>query len=128
MKLLFDTHAFLWWESEPEKLSPTALVLCEDKSNQLLLSVVSVWEMQIKIQLGKLKLKKSLKEIIERQLSENDLKILSVELNHALTLKDLDNHHKDPFDRLIISQAKVEKLAIISGDKVISRYDIEVIW
>jgi PIN domain nuclease of toxin-antitoxin system len=128
MRLLFDTHAFLWWESEPEKLSPSTIILCEDKTNQLFISVASIWEMQIKMQLGKLKLKSSLKEIVERQRLKNDLQILSIELNHVLALNDLPDHHKDPFDRLLISQAKVDDLSLISGDKMLSRYDIDIIW
>jgi PIN domain nuclease of toxin-antitoxin system len=78
MKLLLDTHAFIWWDSEPAKLSPQALTLCQDRTNSLLLSVASAWEMQIKLQLGKLKLTMPLAEIIESQQQRNNIEILPV--------------------------------------------------
>jgi PIN domain nuclease of toxin-antitoxin system len=86
MKLLLDTHTFIWWDSEPARLLPHALALCQDRQNVLLLSVVSVWEMQIKLQLGKLRLALPLKEIIE---------ILPVTLAHVLALENLPAYHKD---------------------------------
>lgn len=96
MKLLFDTHAFIWWDSEPARLSPQALALCQDRQNALLLSVVSLWEMQIKLQLGKLKLALSLKEIVESQQQTNNIAILPVTLPHVLALESLPAQHKDP--------------------------------
>lgn len=96
MKLLLDTHTFIWWDSETARLLPHALALCQDRQNVLLLSVVSVWEMQIKLQLGKLRLALPLKEIIE---------ILPVTLAHVLALENLPAYHKDPFDRLLVAQA-----------------------
>lgn len=100
MKFLLDTHTFIWWDSEPAKLSPHALALCQDRHNVFLLSVVSVWEMQIKLQLGKLTLALSLREIIESQRQTNNIEILPITLAHVLALEKLPTHHKDPFDRL----------------------------
>ncbi len=85
MKLLLDTHAFMWWDSDPTRLSPHALILCQDRQNVLLLSVVSLWEMQIKRQLGKLRLTLPLKEIVESQRQTNGLEILPVTLPCACT-------------------------------------------
>ena len=87
MKLLLDTHTFLWLSSCPEKLSYTALAACEDPTNQLYLSVVSAWEIQIKRQLGRLQLDVPLDQMIQGQQSANDLRILPVELHHVYTLR-----------------------------------------
>lgn len=128
MKLLLDTHTFIWWDSEPDRLSPQALALCQDRRNILLLSVVSVWEMQIKLQLGKLRLALPLKEIIETQQQTNNIEILPVTLAHVLALENLPVHHKDPFDRLLVAQAMVEGAALVSGDPNIARYAVQIVW
>jgi PIN domain nuclease of toxin-antitoxin system len=100
MKLLLDTHAFIWWDSEPSRLSPRALALCQNPENLLIVSVVSIWEMQIKLQLGKLKLQLPLKDTIANQQKTNQVAILPTILPHVLALSDLPVHHGDPFDRL----------------------------
>ena len=105
MKLLLDTHIFIWWVDEPEKLSASALAALEDESNTLILSVVSAWEIQIKFQLGRLVLSSLLDTLIESQRQANALQILPVELPHVLGLQALPHHHADPFDRLLIAQA-----------------------
>jgi len=128
MKLLLDTHTFIWWDSEPAKLSPQVLALCQDRTNSLLLSVASVWEMQIKLQLGKLKLDLPLAEIIESQQQRNNIEILPVLLTHVLALQSLPAHHKDPFDRLLIAQANVEEAALASSDPVFAKYTVNVLW
>lgn len=83
MKLLLDTHIFIWWADQPEKLSPDTLSALEDEANELLLSVAGVWEMQIKIQLGKLKLSLPLKDLLKNQQETNDLAVLPVTLRHV---------------------------------------------
>lgn len=128
MKLLLDTHTFIWWDSEPAKLSPQALTLCQDRKNSLLLSVASVWEMQIKLQLGKLKLNLPLAELIESQQQTNSIEILPVTLVHVLALQNLPPHHKDPFDRLLIVQANVEDAVLVSNDPVFVKYAVQVLW
>ncbi|MFN3761830.1 MAG: type II toxin-antitoxin system VapC family toxin [Anaerolineae bacterium] len=128
MKLLLDTHAFIWWDSDPARLPPQVLALCRDRQNVLLLSVVSVWEMQIKIQLGKLRLTLPLAEIIEAQRQMNNVEILPIALEHVLALENLPAHHKDPFDRLLIAQAIVEEATLVSADPNIARYDVPVVW
>jgi PIN domain nuclease of toxin-antitoxin system len=127
MKLLFDTHAFIWWVSSSAKLSPHALALCHDQTNSLLLSVVSAWEIQIKNQLGKLQLNMPLPHIIANQ-QHNRLEILSVNLDHVLALDTLPMHHKDPFDRLLIAQANVENAILISHDAIFAQYPVNVRW
>ncbi len=128
MKLLLDTHAFIWWDSDPEKLSPRALALCEDPANQLHLSVASLWEIKIKAQLDKLKLSSPLSDIVSAQREANSLFLISIEANHAYALDDLPDHHKDPFDRMIIAQARAEGLRLISHDSIIRRYPVDVEW
>ena len=128
MKLLLDTHVFIWWSSEPEKLSQYVLSLCQDIENNLILSAASVWEMQIKLQLGKLKLQLPLQELIESQQQTNTLQILSVDLEHVLELQNLPPYHYDPFDRLLIAQANAENVYLISKDEVFSKYEVKLLW
>jgi len=128
MKLLLDTHAFLWWDSAPSNLSPPALAACQDPTNILLLSVASAWEMQIKLQVGKLKLALPLETIVEGQQQTNRLGILPVTLAHVLALKNLPAHHKDPFDRLLIAQANVEEAALVTNDPVFESYSVQRVW
>ena len=127
MKLLLDTHIFLWWADQPEKLPPAALSALEDDANELLLSVVSVWEMQIKIQLGKLKLTLPLKELVKKQQETNDLTVSAVALTHVLALDALPFHHKDPFDRLLIAQSIEEGLTIVTADSQFSSYSVKLL-
>lgn len=128
MKLLFDTHAFIWWDSEPEKLSHQVLKSCQDKENTLFLSVASAWEMQIKLQLGKLKLTLPLAQIIESQTQANGIQVLPIALPHVLALDQLPSHHKDPFDRLLIAQAIVEDAVLVSADPIFHKYTVKVVW
>jgi PIN domain nuclease of toxin-antitoxin system len=94
----------------------------------VLLSVASAWEMQIKLQLGKLDLRLPLAEVIASQQQSNDIQVLSVALGHVLALQDLPAHHKDPFDRLLIAQANVEEAVLISHDPVFAQYAVKVLW
>ena len=127
MKLLLDTHIFIWWADEPEKLSPATLSALEDEANELLLSVASVWEMQIKIQLGKLKLSLPLKELVKTQQETNELMVSPVALTHVLALDALPFHHKDPFDRLLIAQGIAEGLTIVTADSQFSAYSVNLL-
>ena len=124
MRILLDTHVFIWWDSEPDLLSQRAREFCEDPNNTLVLSVVSVWEMQIKRQIGKLDLRMPLNELIENQTRQNGVEILPVHLDHVLRLDKLPAIHKDPFDRLLIAQAKIEDIKILTSDRVFAEYDV----
>ena len=128
MKLLLDTHAFIWWDSNPDKLSPRALTLCQDRRNILIVSVASLWEMQIKAQLGKLKLNIPMAELIEKQKETNAIKVLTISLEHILELGNLPTIHNDPFDRLLIAQARVEDAMIVSTDSIFAQYPITIVW
>ncbi len=96
--------------------------------NELLLSLVSVWEMQIKVQLGKLTLRNDLKDIVQQQQTTNDIELLPVSLAHVLDIDELPYHHKDPFDRLLIAQSRVESVLLVSGDRIFQQYDCTVVW
>jgi PIN domain nuclease of toxin-antitoxin system len=127
MKLLLDTHIFIWWADQPEKLSQAALSALKDEANELLLSVASVWEMQIKIQLSKLKLSLPLKELIKNQQDINALSVSPVTLTQVLALDALPFHHKDPFDRLLIAQSIEEDLTLVSADSQFSAYSVKLL-
>jgi PIN domain nuclease of toxin-antitoxin system len=128
MRLLLDTHAFLWWDNDLARLSPRAVALCQDQTNTILLSVASAWEMQIKLQLGKLRLPLILPDMIAGQQKRNRLEVLPISLTHVLALENLPGHHKDPFDRLLIAQAIVENAVLISRDEVFKHYPVNVQW
>jgi PIN domain nuclease of toxin-antitoxin system len=127
MKLLLDTHIFIWWATAPERLSASALAALEDGNNDLLLSVASVWEMQIKAQLGKLNLGGPLKDLLDSQQITNSVQPLSVELTHVLGLEGLPFYHKDPFDRLLIAQTIVEGATLVSMDLQFSSYPVQLL-
>ena len=128
MKLLLDTHAFVWWASNSAKLPVAVRAHCSDPTNTLVLSVVSVWEMQIKIQLGKLKVNRLLPDLVEHHRQVNQMQVLPISLEHVLTLDSLPAHHRDPFDQLLIAQAAVENVLLVSGDQVFSSYPIKLLW
>ena len=123
MNVLLDTHIFIWWDSEPEKLSPNIFSLLQRTDTTRYVSVVSLWEIQIKNQLGKLELNQSLENIYNSQ-SKNGISFLPVIPAHVANLNNLPLHHKDPFDRMLISLALVEGLTLISVDKMFKLYNV----
>ena len=128
MRLLLDTHAFLWWDSDPDRLSATALAACQDPTNVMLLSVASIWEMQIKMQLGKLKLFVQLENTIVSQQQANALEVLPITMSHVFGLNELSPMHKDPFDRLLVAQANTEGATLVSNDSIFERYPVRLLW
>lgn len=128
MKLLLDTHTFIWWDSQPEQLSDQALDLLTDATNELILSVASLWEIQIKRQLGKLRLHSPLSEILVQQQLTNNLVVLPIVSEHVLALDQLPPHHKDPFDRILIAQAICEQALLVSTDAAFAAYPVKTIW
>jgi PIN domain nuclease of toxin-antitoxin system len=128
MNLLLDTQAFVWWATDHGKLSAAALAACQDRGNTLTVSVVAAWEMQIKLQIGKLTLAVPLEQMIRDEQQVNNMQVLPVLLPHVLALGTLSLHHKDPFDRLLVAQALAENMTIVSADHVLSRYPAPVIW
>lgn len=128
MTVLLDTHTFLWWHDQPERLSPIAYDTCISPENDLLLSVVSIWEMQIKLHTGKLTLARPLRQLVDLQINANPLRILPVEAAHIWELSTLPPIHKDPFDRLLIAQARSENATLLSVDAAIAQYPVSRLW
>ncbi|MEA5510619.1 type II toxin-antitoxin system VapC family toxin [Crocosphaera sp. UHCC 0190] len=128
MKLLLDTHTFLWFIDGSSNLSQTARQLIENKDNQRFVSIASLWEIAIKVSIGKLKLGVSLPDLVKQQVYDNDIELLAISPEHLDILRKLDFHHKDPFDRLIISQSIVEKMTIITKDTAFISYSVQILW
>ena len=128
MNLLLDTHTLLWWHDNPKEVSSKALDAIRNEENNVFISVVNAWEMQIKSQLNRLTLPRGLEEIFSIEMSDNSFSLLKVELPHVYTLNALPLHHNDPFDRLLISQAKAENLTLVSIDGDFERYDVALLW
>lgn len=128
MRLLLDTHSFLWFTGGDERLSMRAKETISDVDNAVYLSVASLWEIAVKINVGKLKLPQPFGELIPEQLIRNEIEILNVELPHLTSYIGLPLHHRDPFDRLIIAQAKVEQMPVVGKDGEFAKYEIERLW
>jgi len=128
MKVLLDTRAFLWWITDDPRLSPRAREIIADGANVLFLSAPSGWEIAIKAKLGRLRLPDEPERFILKQLESNAIEVLPVQMSNALHVYALPDHHRDPFDRLLIAQAQLEKLPILTADPQISRYEIETVW
>ncbi len=127
MKLLLDTHIFLWLLFSPEKVSAQIQSAYKNRENIVFLSLVSIWEIQIKSQLGKLSLDVGLETIIDDNIHRGFVKLLPIHLNHILALQKLPFYHKDPFDRLIIAQSIQENLIIVSNDSYFDNYPVKML-
>lgn len=128
MKLLLDTHTFLWFIEGSLNLSDTARTLIEDQENQRLLSIASLWEMSIKVSIGKLTLGMSISELIEREVYGNAIELLEIQPEHLDELVALPFHHKDPFDRLMIAQSLAENIPLVTKDNAFERYSVNLLW
>lgn len=128
MRALLDTHTFLWWITDSPQLSSRAREIISDGNNSFYFSVASSWEIAIKAGLGRLTVPGDLESFLTEQLSRNALEVMPVHLSHALRVHSLPFHHRDPFDRLLVAQAMVERLSLLSADSQLSRYPVEVIW
>lgn len=127
MKALLDTHTFLWSISDDERLSRKAQQIFTG-SNDLWLSVASIWEILIKVKTGKLPLPEPSGPYLVRELSENGIEVLPIKLDHVLRMENLTAHHRDPFDRILIAQSIEEKLPLVTADPVFERYPVKLIW
>ncbi len=128
MDLLLDTCAFIWWDSGGGRLSGLAAAALQDPANHLHLSHACLWEMQLKHQKGKLFLRKPLAEIIDEQCRENGLLLLPIEPHDIYDLGQLPSHHTDPFDRLIISQARRRGFSVVTDDAMFAKYGLPIVW
>ena len=128
MRALLDTHTFLWFTTGEPRLSGTARELIEDPQNEMLLSLASLWEIAIKASLGKLVLQPSFDAAILGQMAHNDIRLLGIEIAHIREVLTLAWHHRDPFDRLMIAQARVEGIPIIGVVGVFDGYGVKRVW
>ena len=126
--MILDTHAFLWLIAQPERLSARAIELIQDSSNGVFLSSVSVWEIVVKHSKGQLALPEDPRTLIPRARSEHQVEALALSEESALQGSRLPWHHQDPFDRMLVSQAIAEQMAIMTADQAIRQYPIQVVW
>jgi PIN domain nuclease of toxin-antitoxin system len=127
MTLLFDTHAFLWAIGQPEKLSSVARLALENPENQRVVSVTSLWEIALKVQIGKLDLPVS-PSFYRQHLQRLHASLLPVEARHTFELMRLPLLHRDPFDRLLVAQARTDQLTLLTCDTLIARYPVATLW
>jgi len=127
MDIIVDTHAAIWFITDNKQLPESSKKIIEEPENNCYISIATLWEMGIKYSLGKLKLKAELKRIFEL-FFESGFLLLPITPDHILTNASLVFHHRDPFDRLIIAQAKREGYALISKDAEFDKYDVNLIW
>jgi len=128
MNLLLDTHAFLWFIAGNSSLSRKARATIEDENNRILLSVASLWEIAIKVSLGKITLSEPFDTLIPEHLAANGIELLDISVEHTALVATMPFHHRDPFDRLIAAQASVEDMTLISIDEVFDVYEVVRLW
>ena len=128
MNLLLDTHSFIWFMEGSTKLSKTARALIEDPDNITLLSVVSLWEIAIKDSVGRLNLDKPFASLVSQILDEEEFDLLRLEVPHILMVNQLPLHHRDPFDRMLVAQALVEQVSVVSIDPAFDAYGVTRLW
>jgi PIN domain nuclease of toxin-antitoxin system len=127
MKLLLDTHAFLWLDAGSDRIPDHVVDIIEATENRVYLSVASLWEIQIKAASGKLQLERPLAEVVRQQVSVG-FHVLPVTARHVFALQELPNHHRDPFDRILIAQAARDELTLVTADPQITRYPVPTLW
>ena len=128
MRFLLDTCTFLWMASAEERLSERARSLLVDSDNHVFLSAVSSWEMAIKAEAGKLSIEDPTESFVQTALSTKGIEPLAVTHAHAWRTASLPRHHRDPFDRLLVAQAQVERLVLLTPDRAFAKYDVEAVW
>jgi len=128
VRVLLDTHTFLWWLLDDPKLSPECRRILDDGANEVLFSAASGYELAYKARQGRLTLPDAPEIYVRSRLVANGFGALSIELNHALRAAMLPMIHRDPFDRLLVAQGQLEGIPIVTADPIISQYDVEVIW
>jgi len=128
VRLLLDSHTLLWAMEAPHRLSAHARQLIADPAHQRVLSVASIWELGIKFGAGRLPVTVPFRTLVARAKSDLAMAVLDIAQTHAFRVTELPRHHGDPFDRMLVAQAQVEGMSIVSADPVLSRYEVEVLW
>jgi len=127
LKYLLDTHVWLWWVAKPSKLSSETLESLSKRDNELFLSTASSWEIAIKYSLGRLTLPEHPVHYVPSRLARDGIKVLEISLAHSLAVTGLPEHHKDPFDRLLVAQASLDNLTLVTADAQIQRYPVDIL-
>ncbi len=128
MNYLLDTHVFIWWITGESRLPQTVQKVLSEAAGSVWVSAASLWEMALKIKLGKLKMPEPFDTYVLRQIQINRMEVLPIHAPHVLETMKLPAHHRDPFDRLLVAQARREELTLISGDSAMRSYDVAILW
>ncbi|NER45425.1 MAG: type II toxin-antitoxin system VapC family toxin [Symploca sp. SIO1A3] len=128
MRFLLDTQCWLWWFTQPEKLSEDVIEQIADETNEVWFSVASVWEMGIKVSIGKLPLPEPIDDYVPTRMTQLGAKLLEIKASHALRVAALPLHHRDPFDRMLIAQAQIEDMTLVSADSTFNQYEVSLLW
>lgn len=128
MRLLLDTQCWLWWFAQPEKLSETVIEQIADEANEIWFSVASVWELGIKVSIGKLPLPEKIDDYISTRMTQLGARSLEITAAHAFQVAALPLHHRDPFDRMLIAQAQSEEMTLVSADSIFNQYEVSLLW
>jgi PIN domain nuclease of toxin-antitoxin system len=128
LRLLLDTNVWLWSLWEPERIAPKARETIADLSHEVFLSAVTSWEVAIKMGTGKLTLPEPPGSYIPRRMADQGLRPLPVTHPHALAVFSLPSHHRDPFDRLLVAQASFERMTLVTADRIIGKYPVDILW
>ena len=128
MRVLLDTHTFIWFIMDNPALGSQATKLIKNPDNEVLVSIATPWEIAIKMSLGKLKMEETFDQLFPAQLQINNITLLPIEVTHLAQLTTLPWHHRDPFDRLLVAQSMVEGVPLLSRDPVFDDYEVERLW
>jgi PIN domain nuclease of toxin-antitoxin system len=128
VRVLVDTHCWLWWLASPSRLSRAARAIMESEEHERFLSAASSWEIVIKHATGRLRLPEAPADYVQSRLLGSGVRPLAIEHAHTLQLAELPSHHRDPFDRILVAQAQIEGLALMTADAQLRPYDVEIIW
>lgn len=128
MRILLDTHAFLWWITDDERLSAAARDAITASENEVFVSAATAWEIVTKSRLGRLPIPEPSDVFISTHLRENAFQPLSITVRHTFALTSLPELHRDPFDRMLVAQALVEDMPLVSGDRQVQSYPAPTIW
>ncbi len=128
MNVLLDSHVFIWQDTDATRITPKVMSIMTDPANRVLFSVASIWEIAVKIQIGKLRLTDTLEIVLAQQQAKNRFAIISITAAHALRVGQLPSIHKDPFDRMLVAQALVENATILTDDKLVRQYPVSTDW
>jgi PIN domain nuclease of toxin-antitoxin system len=128
MRLLLDTHSFIWWIEDDKRLSTAARTLLRDRANEVFVSIATIWEIAIKVGVGRLRMPPELRAFLADQIARTGFSLLPIAFEHVVAVHALPQHHRDPFDRLLVAQCRHERLFLVSRDGKFALYDVELVW